>query len=128
MRRTISGVVAETLTLDAEARPLIITLETHCYNALGRRVATHSQRGSGCVQDHTECFPYWERTVWDGDQLLYETRAATNYDSTPSGGSCNAYGRVVYLHGGCIDTPLAVTRMGLNGQPAEVTTAPHADW
>jgi len=35
---------------------------------------------------------------------------------------------VLYLHGGGIDAPLAVTRLGLDSQPAAVTTVPHADW
>lgn len=104
--------------------------EMHRYDALGRRVATRSIRGSACPQDHTECFSYVERTIWDGDQLLYEIRtpSPTAGGDTPAGGSYNAYGRVLYLHGGGIDAPLAITRMSLNGQPAEVTLAPHADW
>jgi RHS repeat-associated protein len=106
--------------------------ETHRYDALGRRVATLSLRGTGCTQNHTECFPYLERTVWDGDQLLYELRASryagTSSADLPAGGAYNAYGRVLYLHGGGIDAPLAVTRLGLNNQPAAVTTVPHADW
>src|SRR5690606_23470765 len=99
------------------------------YDALGRRVAVYSARGSACVLDHTECYPYVERTVWDGDQVLYEIRTPTPTagGDTPPGGTYNAYGRVLYLHGGGIDAPLAVTRMGLNGQPSEVTLAPHAD-
>jgi len=35
---------------------------------------------------------------------------------------------VLYLHGGGIDAPLAVTRLGLHNQPTAVTTVPHADW
>jgi len=52
--------------------------ETHRYDALGRRVATLSLRGTGCTQNHAECFPYLERTVWDGDQLLYRYASVNN--------------------------------------------------
>lgn len=100
------------------------------YDALGRRVQTHSVRGSGCPGTETECASYLERTVWDGDQLLYEIRApeSTPTGDTPAGGTYHAFGRVGYLHGGGLDASLAITRLDLSGQPAEVTVAPHADW
>ena len=43
-------------------------------------------------------------------------------------GTYHAFGRVGYLHGGGLDASLAITRLDLSGQPAEVTVAPHADW
>ena len=100
------------------------------YDALGRRVASYAVRGSACPVSESECASAIERTVWDGAQMLYEIRAthSLSYDGTPSAGTLGAYGRVLYTHGGGIDQPLAVTRLGLEGQPSAVTLSLHAGW
>ncbi len=99
------------------------------YDALGRRVATYAARGPGCVLDHTECYGYVERTVWDGDQVLYEIRGPLTdpMNDLPTSDAFQAYGRVQYLHGGGIDQPLLVARHGLNGENV-VALTPHANW
>jgi RHS repeat-associated protein len=100
------------------------------YDALGRRVASYAQRGPACPVSESECASAIERTVWDGAQMLYEIRATPglSYVDTPSSGTLGAYGRVLYTQGGGIDQPLAVTRLGLEGQPAAVTLSLHAGW
>ena len=100
------------------------------YDALGRRVASYAVRGAACSSTDSECVSAIERTVWDGDQVLYEIRTApeTAWSDTPASGWLGAYGRVLYIHGGGIDQPLSVTRMDLTGQPAAVTLALHSSW
>ncbi|WP_309669486.1 hypothetical protein, partial [Gemmatimonas sp.] len=104
--------------------------EMYRYDALGRRVQTYSVRGSACPSSATECASYFERTVWDGDQLLYEIRTPVTSPTNDlaGGGTYGSFGRVAYLHGGGIDAPLAVTRFDEAGQPAVQTLAPHANW
>lgn len=50
------------------------------YDALGRRVLSRSRRGDNgdpllLLCNIGTCGGYVERTVWDGDQVLYELRA-----------------------------------------------------
>jgi hypothetical protein len=70
-----------------------------------------------------------ERTVWAGDQVLYEIRApggsSDNLDGAPPI-SHRQYGIVGYTHAGGIDQPLTVIRAG---HPAGLTTiVPHANY
>ncbi|MSR19956.1 MAG: hypothetical protein EXR91_03125 [Gemmatimonadetes bacterium] len=60
-------------------------------------VCTHSSR----------CYSSIERYVWDGDQILWETRQADAGDTAvPSGG--DQTGVAGYVHVGALDRPVAV--------------------
>lgn len=103
--------------------------EEYRYDALGRRVLVRAQHHCG-----SECQSTVQRFIWDGDQLVYETRgpgadtltASALETETPSGGphgEPQAYGRVAYTHVGGIDRPLAVHRYTYSE-----TFYPHANW
>jgi len=107
--------------------------EEYRYDALGRRVLVWARRGPLCNQEG--CESTVQRFVWDGNQLVYETRGR-GADSTSSVAlenespfgdgerlQPNAYGEVVYTHAGGIDRPLAVYRAGLSS-----SFFPHANW
>ena len=113
--------------------------EEYRYDALGRRVLVRSR----CTWDQNQpyCKGYLERTVWDGDQVLYEIRAPGHdsastywlendgYSGTYPYPSYDALlGRVGYVHAHGIDAPLAVYRMGWGGQPNVFAVAPHANY
>ena len=88
------------------------------YDALGRRVLSRSRRGDNgnplaalCSGAMAACDGYVERTVWDGNQILYELRAdggdsrtALQLDQLTSGGPL--WGKAGYVHAGGIDKPL----------------------
>jgi len=105
--------------------------EEYRYDALGRRVLVRMR----CL--HTgdaNCKSYLERTVWDGNQTLYEMRVSgkdadsLNFDTAESI-SGDQYGRAMYIHGGGIDQPLVVYRHGAVGNEAHwVALVPHANW
>lgn len=113
--------------------------EEYRYDALGRRVLVRS-RCTATTSDDPYCGGYVERTVWDGDQVLYKIRspgqdtasshAMENDTYTPAYPSTYdaLLGRVGYVHAGGIDAPLAVYRMNMAGQPAAVGVAPHANF
>jgi RHS repeat-associated protein len=69
----------------------------------------HLCSGSSCASTIT-------RTVWDGDQILYEIRAdggnvsAATLENDNSTGA--QFGRVGYTHGAGIDQPLEIIRIG----------------
>ena len=112
--------------------------EEYRYDALGRRISTRSRRTSSCSSSLAECASVVQRTVWDGDHVLMEIRTPggtnetlTNMESnSPVGSSTNnyPYGTVIYLHGGGMDQPLAVSRQGLSGVSGAYTVFPHANW
>ena len=111
--------------------------ESYRYDALGRRVlvtASRTVEGTSCTV--TGCESTVQRFVWDGDQLLYETRGpiSSPEDDSPSGNAQNqspvptpyAYGRVGYTHAFGIDRPLGVLR--INGDTLLAAIYPHANW
>jgi hypothetical protein len=52
-------------------------MDTTSYDALGRKVLARARRDSLCsVTTTNTCASYVERTVWDGEQILYELRGA----------------------------------------------------
>lgn len=77
--------------------------EEYRYDALGRRVLVRSRRPSTCS---SPCDAYIQRTIWDGDQMLYETRSsggtgvsswALDYDGSYNyASSPDLFGTVVY--------------------------------
>jgi RHS repeat-associated protein len=84
-------------------------------------VAVRALRENYC-SNPTLCHSTIERTVWDGDQILYEIRmpgasaeslAVVESDTTTRVGAANApYGRVAYTYGLQLDAPLSIVRMG----------------
>ena len=91
--------------------------EEYRYDALGRRVLTRARRGTTgdpyrwMCAGSTTCDYYIERTVWDGDQVLFELRA--NGHDTLTAAQLDAHygtglnwGKVGYVHAGGIDKPL----------------------
>ena len=112
--------------------------EEYRYDAFGRRVLVRSRTTTGCTDPNSLCGSYIERTIWDGDQVLYELRApgkdgvvysSMESDNSSSGGA-DGYliGKVVYAHGPGIDAPLTVLRQGLDYLGGEFVVAPHANW
>jgi RHS repeat-associated protein len=104
------------------------TFDEYRYDALGRRVWVRSRRGCAVNgDDYQPCLQsYVRRTVWAGDQELYEIQMPDNdasrendVGSVPtmprgSGGDYDPntfYGQVAYTHGLGIDRPLSITRM-----------------
>ena len=99
------------------------------YDALGRRVLSRSRRLQN-VGDPTvvlcsggACPAYVERTVWDGDQVLYELRTdgADNLSLAQLDllvGVGTSLGKAGYVHAGGIDKPLVT----MDGR------VPHYNW
>ncbi|MGI8546546.1 MAG: hypothetical protein ACR2M1_04310 [Gemmatimonadaceae bacterium] len=93
------------------------TAEEHFrYDALGRRVWARMNHSANCylVRPRGGCVNTLTRSVWDGDQLLYETRvggdSAGNPEAETRGGT--DYGPVMYVQGPGLDSPLAVYKFG----------------
>jgi RHS repeat-associated protein len=87
--------------------------EEYWYDALGRRVLTRARRsgspptGAGALCNDpvgNTCQSYWQRTVWDGDQLLYEWRTADGSSTDLNSG----YAGYVHLEG--LDQPVGLMR------------------
>jgi RHS repeat-associated protein len=101
------------------------SFEEYRYDALGRRIWVRTRNWCDSqIQDGRCFFHTQERTVWDGDQALYEIQMSDSErenDTIPSHlariGN-NTYdpnprvGRVLLTHGPGIDQPLSVIRMG----------------
>lgn len=91
--------------------------EEYWYDALGRRVWVLVHRGGMCAQmaRETGCRSSVTRTVWDGDQLLYEIRYPETYRERDTGSAAASnmahFGRVAYTHAGVIDRPVGILRM-----------------
>lgn len=122
--------------------------EDYRYDALARRVLVRSRHDSVCAHTTwTPCSSIYsaiERTVWDGDQVLYEIRypgadniSNTNLErDTPTiPAQETPFGRVAYTHGLGIDRPLDVIRIGYTGPSGASTTwtgpvavMPHENW
>jgi RHS repeat-associated protein len=107
------------------------SFEEYRYDAIGRRIWKRTHRDSYCTNEaraqtiyEAECASAITVTLWDGDQALYEIRAAAadtlssaqiehNID-TPigSGTPFGSFSGVTYLHGVGIDRPLELIRAG----------------
>ncbi len=116
------------------------------YDALGRRILQTTLGDSLCVgagafRSGIGCQGAIERTVYDGDQVLYEIRMPDSVGISPSDlerdtGAVITYedttfqfGRVGYTHGLGLDQPLDIIRMGydtLFAGPQQVV--PLRDW
>jgi len=105
--------------------------EEYRYDPLGRRVWKRTHRDSYCTDEaraqtkyQAECASAITVTMWDGDQVLYEIRAAAanslsafqvehNIESPiGSGNPLGQFSATTYLHGAGIDHPLEMTRVG----------------
>jgi RHS repeat-associated protein len=122
------------------------SFEEYRYDALGRRVLTSARRNCRQPPFSGYCqLGFVRRTVWDGNQELFEIQAPESGDVpyysqfrendtghlklgviTDEGGNVDPnpmYGRVLYTHGLTLDQPLGVVRMGygdtvdVNGEP-----------
>jgi RHS repeat-associated protein len=117
-------------------------IEWYRYDALGRRVLVHTLRGRLACR-RAGCESTVRRFVWDGDDLLYESRGPggdsttshpmssyTVEDARPAGdghwGAPKAYGTVAYTHAGGIDRPIGLIRM--DGSTVLAAFAPHTNW
>ncbi len=79
------------------------------------------------------CVSFIERTVWDGDQTLYELRtpgAVADSQKFEYESDTGAFrGAVGYVHGGAIDQPLVVYRYGASGNTSSwVGLVPFPNW
>ena len=117
--------------------------EEYRYDALGRRVLVRSRAtGPGARYWPTSCAAeclksYIERTVWDGNQVLYEVRGLAA-DSVPgymleddyvasTTAQEDRFGRIGYTHALGIDQPVLMARMGL-ASGTNLILALHTDW
>ena len=112
--------------------------EEHRYDALGRRILTRSRRHTTCTVTDAECASYVQRTVWDGDQILWEIRAkggntldASYFENDATTGTASdgyAYGKIAYVHALGIDEPIGVIRMNMSGLTDGTLLVPHLNW
>jgi RHS repeat-associated protein len=108
--------------------PYTAVWEEYRYDALGRRVWVRTQNECGGTFNDPRCaINPVRRTVWDGDQALYEIQmqeGEAENDGNPTqtsllaGGAVDprtSTGRVLHTYGPGIDQPLSVIRMGYVG-------------
>jgi len=113
------------------------SFEDYRYDALGRRVLVRSRADTTCQYQHV-CRSTIQRTVWDGDQILYEIRypggdtvsaSSLERDTVFVPADSAPYGRVAYTHGLGIDQPLDAIRIGYSVYwPGPVATMLHHNW
>ena len=89
--------------------------EEHWYDALGRKVLTRARRDSLCEPTSANpCSSYIERTIWDGDQILYELRGKGTDSASAADLNTDVstlpydFGKVGYVHAGGIDAPIVL--------------------
>src|SRR6267143_4438151 len=128
--------------------------EEYRYDALGRRVLVRARRDStagdcGQPPPNNICYPvtrnsYIQRSIWDGNDLLYEiqapggdleTAARLEADTAFIDTLSAPYGRVAYTNASQIDHPLGIVRIGYSfgisgypGWPGPVAFTPHWSW
>ncbi|MBX6330544.1 MAG: hypothetical protein IRY91_01720 [Gemmatimonadaceae bacterium] len=99
--------------------------ETYRYDALERRVWQQMVRDSNCVKHdaNSGCRNTVSRTIWDGNQILYETREALDTAQRIEGEPTNDtyYGVVGYTHAMGIDAPVDLFKGG-------TVVIPYTDW
>ena len=114
--------------------------EEYWYDALGRRVLKRARSETLCgtgggILSGERCLSTIERFVWDGDQLLYETRypgGAGESDialdrAPPTAQSPDSlFGWLGYTHGPGIDVPLGIIRLNHPAEPFVVI--PHYNY
>jgi RHS repeat-associated protein len=97
--------------------------EEYRYDAMGRRIWRRLIRPTGLcsvMNKASGCLSVVERTVWDGDQVLWEVRADGGDGASAAAMEVDAFGarsrpslegRVFYTHGAGIDHPLSIGRL-----------------
>jgi RHS repeat-associated protein len=108
------------------------------YDALGRRVLIRSRSDSTCPASSLQCVSVVQRTVYDGDHVLYELQMPGADSITPSQLERDTvttfqpnlpFGRVAYTNGLVLDKPLDVIRVGYDSTwPGPEAVIPHANW
>jgi RHS repeat-associated protein len=111
--------------------------EEYRYDALGRRIWRRLALpdSSTCRKMHatSSCLSFVERTVWDGNQVLWELRADGGDGATDARMESDAFGpfvngrlegQVMYTHGTGLDHPLSIQRFGSFGS----VIMPVYDW
>lgn len=78
------------------------TWEEYHYDPFGRRIHVRERRDSLAAGTNLESAI--TTVVWDGNQILYESRSPDGL-----GGPARRYGTVGYIHGRDLDAPLAYT-------------------
>lgn len=113
--------------------------EEYRYDALGRRILVRTRQEFACGLN---CRNAIVRTVWDGNQVLYEmsSQALSSTSSTELEKDTGQfvdqtqslyfpYGRIVYTHGQALDNPLSFARINYsNALPGPVLILPLANW
>jgi RHS repeat-associated protein len=95
------------------------------YDALGRRVWTRVRSPvDQCPGYVNDCADHTTRTIWDGDQVLWEIR--TNGSTEDDNAYGNNAGRVGYTHAG-LDAPLSMYRINYTNGSAH-TLIVHMNW
>jgi RHS repeat-associated protein len=126
-------------------------MQQYRYDALGRRILTATLPTPSCAGNTKApaCEGFIERTVYDGDQVLYEIRmpdsvgivatdlerdtgAVAGYE-LPGGLQSEVidpqYGRAIYTHGLGVDDPLDIVRVGYDTLfPGPQQIIPVPDW
>jgi RHS repeat-associated protein len=106
--------------------PAYATWEDYRYDAFGRRIWVRTRKWCDGGAPYSECnYDTVRRTVWDGDQALYEIQMVdaagerendgtpTRQPVEPDGWDPNPLlGRALLTHGRGIDQPLSAIRMG----------------
>jgi RHS repeat-associated protein len=102
--------------------------EYYRYDALNRRVWMRNLRDANCIhQDRSSgCRSNERRTVWDGDQILYEIQVKGDSGSAVLDDDSYAlapyYGTVRYTHGTGTDAPLALYKGNQTVVPMQTFT------
>jgi RHS repeat-associated protein len=86
--------------------------EQYWYDALGRRILRYWLSDDIVEFGVAYVEPHMYRYVWDGSQILYEIRTQASVQCVDIDIYClaNDYGRVGYVHGPALDTPLEAFR------------------
>ncbi|MEP7086956.1 MAG: RHS repeat-associated core domain-containing protein [Gemmatimonadota bacterium] len=110
--------------------------EEYRYDAVGRRIWRRLIRPTGLCSKMdfaSGCLSVVERTVWDGDQVLWDIRSdggegassvAMEVDASGVRTTPALEGRVFYTHGPGIDHPLSIGRLDAN----VTAIVPEYDW
>ena len=94
-------------------------VEYYRYDALGRRIFQRMVLDTGVICQHDDpvsgCKSLLTRTVWDGNQVLYDIRApgdTNNAQQEDDDDEFDPYGQVAYIDGPGIDQPLELIKNG----------------
>jgi RHS repeat-associated protein len=98
-----------------------LAIEQYRYDALDRRVWMRNIRGANCIkQDKSSgCRNNLRRTIWDGEQILYEIQvlgdSSSGFLESDTYKVAPYFGTIAYTHGLGIDAPLALYKDNTGG-------------